>query len=81
MATDNDVRKSQRATIMAIGTATPTNRVDQSAYPDFYFRITNSEHKTELKDKFKRICMLPALLTVCLFNINIRPKPLFAPYT
>ncbi|GKV29170.1 hypothetical protein SLEP1_g38120 [Rubroshorea leprosula] len=24
--------------------------------PDFYFRITNSEHKTELKDKFKRIC-------------------------
>lgn len=53
-------RKAQRAdgpaTVMAIGTATPPNCVDQSTYPDFYFRITNSEHKTELKEKFKRMC-------------------------
>lgn len=54
------IRKAQRAdgpaTVMAIGTATPPNCVDQSSYPDFYFRITNSEHKTELKEKFKRMC-------------------------
>ncbi|KAK2982233.1 hypothetical protein RJ640_012220 [Escallonia rubra] len=59
MVTVEEVRKAQRAegpaTIMAIGTATPSNCVDQSAYPDFYFRITNSEHMTELKEKFKRM--------------------------
>nr|QDX15854.1 chalcone synthase [Arisaema heterophyllum] len=54
------IRKAQRAegpaTILAIGTATPPNAVDQSTYPDYYFRITNSEDKVELKDKFKRMC-------------------------
>ncbi|KAG2721149.1 hypothetical protein I3760_02G068000 [Carya illinoinensis] len=60
MVTVEDVRRAQRAegpaTVMAIGTATPTNCVDQSTYPDYYFRITNSEHKTELKQRFKRMC-------------------------
>ncbi|KAK0608901.1 hypothetical protein LWI29_037783 [Acer saccharum] len=60
MVTVEEVRKAQRAqgpaTILAIGTANPPNCVDQSEYPDYYFRITNSEHKTELKEKFKRIC-------------------------
>lgn len=53
-------RKAQRAdgpaTILAIGTANPPNAVDQSSYPDYYFRITNSEHMTELKHKFQRMC-------------------------
>ncbi|CAH9101184.1 unnamed protein product [Cuscuta europaea] len=60
MVTVEEVRKAQRAegpaTIMAIGTATPPNCVDQSTYPDYYFRITKSEHMTELKEKFKRMC-------------------------
>ena len=60
MVTVEEVRMAQRAegpaTVMAIGTATPPNCVDQSTYPDYYFRITNSEHKTELKEKFKRMC-------------------------
>uniref|UniRef100_A0A7N0V505 Chalcone synthase n=1 Tax=Kalanchoe fedtschenkoi TaxID=63787 RepID=A0A7N0V505_KALFE len=60
MVTVEEVRKAQRAegpaTILAIGTATPANCVLQSEYPDFYFRITNSEHKVELKEKFKRMC-------------------------
>ncbi|KAK3043525.1 hypothetical protein RJ639_002104 [Escallonia herrerae] len=60
MVTVEEIRSSQRAkgpaTIMAIGTANPPNYFLQSTYPDFYFRITNSEHKTELKEKFKRIC-------------------------
>ncbi|KAJ6713795.1 HYDROXYMETHYLGLUTARYL-COA SYNTHASE [Salix viminalis] len=60
MVTVDEVRKAQRAegpaTILAIGTATPPNCVDQSEYPDYYFRITNSEHKVELKEKFKRMC-------------------------
>ncbi|KAL8486809.1 hypothetical protein ACS0TY_023024 [Phlomoides rotata] len=60
MATVEDVRRAQRAegpaTILAIGTATPANCVDQTTYPDYYFRITNSEHMKELKQKFKRIC-------------------------
>nr|AFU90825.1 chalcone synthase [Epimedium sagittatum] len=60
MVTVEEVRKAQRAegpaTVMAIGTATPSNCVLQSEYPDYYFRITNSEHKVELKEKFKRMC-------------------------
>ncbi|GMN70137.1 hypothetical protein TIFTF001_039181 [Ficus carica] len=60
MVTVEEIRNAQRAegpaTIMAIGTANPSNCVDQSTYPDFYFRITNSEHKIELKEKFKRMC-------------------------
>nr|ABE01413.1 chalcone synthase [Anthurium andraeanum] len=54
------IRKAQRAdgpaTILAIGTAVPPNAVDQSTYPDYYFRITNSEHQVELKEKFRRMC-------------------------
>ncbi|RWV81591.1 hypothetical protein GW17_00056970, partial [Ensete ventricosum] len=53
-------RKDQRpqgpATIMAIGTANPPNLYEQSTFPDFYFRVTNSDHMPELKDKFRRIC-------------------------
>ncbi|KAJ9564292.1 hypothetical protein OSB04_000258 [Centaurea solstitialis] len=56
----NEIRKSQRAqgpaTILAIGTATPSNCVLQADYPDYYFRITNSEHLVDLKEKFKRMC-------------------------
>jgi len=54
------IHKSHRAEgpafILAIGTANPPNCVEQSTYPDFYFRVTNSEHKTQLKEKFQRIC-------------------------
>nr|UZK98268.1 CHS [Blumea balsamifera] len=60
MVTVEEVRKAQRAegpaTVLAIGTSTPPNCVDQATYPDYYFRITNSEHKTELKEKFQRMC-------------------------
>lgn len=60
MVTVNDFRKARLpegpATVLAIGTATPPNRVDQSTYPDYYFRVTNNEDKIELKQKFKRIC-------------------------
>ena len=60
MASVEEIRKAQRAegpaTVLAIGTATPANCVIQADYPDYYFRITNSEHLTELKEKFQRMC-------------------------
>lgn len=60
MASVEDIRQAQRAqgpaTVLAIGTATPTNCVQQADYPDYYFRITKSEHLTDLKEKFKRMC-------------------------
>ncbi|PHT48756.1 Chalcone synthase 2, partial [Capsicum baccatum] len=60
MMTVEEVRRAQGAkgpaTIIAIGTATPSNCVDPSAYPDYYFPITNSEHMTELKEKFQCMC-------------------------
>ncbi|WCJ40255.1 Chalcone synthase [Euphorbia peplus] len=59
-ASVQDIRNAQRAqgpaTILAIGTATPSNCVIQSEYPDYYFRITHSDHLTDLKEKFKRMC-------------------------
>ncbi|KAL0456828.1 UNVERIFIED_CONTAM: Chalcone synthase [Sesamum latifolium] len=58
--TVEEIRRAQRAagpaTVLAIGTATPPNCVEQSTFPDYYFRITNSEHNTQLKEKFERIC-------------------------
>ncbi|XP_065862864.1 chalcone synthase 2-like [Euphorbia lathyris] len=60
MVSVEEVRNAQRAqgpaTILAIDTATPPNCVYQDTYPDYYFRITNSEHMTDLKLKFKRMC-------------------------
>ncbi|KAI9120695.1 hypothetical protein K1719_007728 [Acacia pycnantha] len=60
MASVEKIHSSQRshgpATILAIGTATPSNCVMQADYPDFYFRVTNSDHMTHLKEKFKRLC-------------------------
>ncbi|CAJ1971942.1 unnamed protein product [Sphenostylis stenocarpa] len=60
MASVEKIHKTQRpaglATILAIGTATPPNCLQQSTYSDYYFRVTRSEHKTELKQKFDRIC-------------------------
>nr|BAE80115.1 chalcone synthase [Iris x hollandica] len=60
MASIEEFRRAQRAdgpaALLAIGTATPSNVVYQSEYPDYYFRITNSEHLTDLKEKFKRMC-------------------------
>nr|AML22845.1 chalcone synthase [Triticum aestivum]AML22846.1 chalcone synthase [Triticum aestivum] len=44
------------ATVLAIGTAAPDNCVYQADYPDYYFRVTNSDHLPELKQKFKQIC-------------------------
>ena len=76
MVSVEEIRKAQRAegpaTVMAIGTATPPNCVDQSTYPDYYFRITNSEHMTELKEKFKRMCKIYiSLLSSFLYTICI----------
>ncbi|KAI5650110.1 hypothetical protein M9H77_36115 [Catharanthus roseus] len=55
MVSVEEVRRAQRAegpaTIMAIRTATPPNVVDQSTYPDYYFRITNSE-KSMIKKRY-----------------------------
>ncbi|RYR41849.1 hypothetical protein Ahy_A08g038277 [Arachis hypogaea] len=48
-------RSSSVAAILAIGTANPPNIILQSEYPDFYFRITKSDHMLDLKQKFDRI--------------------------
>ncbi|KAF3675535.1 putative cysteine desulfurase 2, chloroplastic-like [Capsicum annuum] len=60
MVTVEEVRRAQRAegpaTILAIGTAIPLNCVDQKTYSDYFFRVTNNEHKMELKANFKRMC-------------------------
>ncbi|MCD9639198.1 hypothetical protein HAX54_023576 [Datura stramonium] len=49
-------RSEGPALVLAIGTATPSHWIDQNSYPDYYFRVTNSAHLVDLKDKFRRIC-------------------------
>ncbi|KAK9120258.1 hypothetical protein Scep_018351 [Stephania cephalantha] len=60
MISVQQIREAQRAhgpaSVLAIGTATPTNCVYQADYPDYYFRVTKSQHLTDLKDKFTRLC-------------------------
>ncbi|KAL7177435.1 hypothetical protein ACSBR2_030739 [Camellia fascicularis] len=71
MVTVEEVQRAQRAkgpaTVMAIGTANPLNCIDQSTYPDYYFCITNSEHKTELKEKFKPMCKIYTIYVLFVF--------------
>nr|ABY47640.1 type III polyketide synthase [Polygonum cuspidatum]ABY47641.1 type III polyketide synthase [Polygonum cuspidatum] len=56
-ASIEEIRKEQTpATVLAIGTANPPNCLYQADFPDYYFRITKSDHLTHLKQKFKRIC-------------------------
>ncbi|KAF7844282.1 chalcone synthase-like [Senna tora] len=42
--------------ILAIGTANPTNCIYQDDFTDYYFRVTNINHMPGLKAKLKRIC-------------------------
>jgi len=36
--------------------AYPTNCIHQDDFTDWYFRVTKSDHLTELKAKMKKIC-------------------------
>ena len=60
LATLREIRRAQRAdgpaAMLAIGTANPTNCVLQEEFPDYYFRVTNKEHLTDLKETFKKLC-------------------------
>lgn len=71
MAKVQEIRRAQRAegpaTVLAIGTATPANVVYQAHYPEYYFRITKSEHLTELKEKFQRMCTSFAIIVNYMF--------------
>lgn len=57
-----EIRRSQRAegpaSVLAIGTANPPNCVSQEEYPDYYFRVTKSQHLTDLKQKLKTMCQM-----------------------
>lgn len=67
--TVEEVRNAQRAegpaTVLAIGTATPANCVYQADYPDYYFKITKSDHMADLKEKFKRMCKYMFTVSPC----------------
>ncbi|PUZ45070.1 hypothetical protein GQ55_8G190800 [Panicum hallii var. hallii] len=56
----SDIHQKQRAdgpaAILAIGTANPANCIEQDEFPDWYFRVTKSDHLTKLKAKMKKIC-------------------------
>ncbi|KAG6484056.1 phenylpropanoylacetyl-CoA synthase-like [Zingiber officinale] len=70
------------ATVLAIGTANPSHFVDQMQYPDYYFRVTNAEDKTELKQKFKRICEKSTIRKrhMCLTEEILKENPSLCAY-
>ncbi|KAJ0981694.1 hypothetical protein J5N97_009949 [Dioscorea zingiberensis] len=56
-AVDHKAKKAGGlASVLAVGTANPPNVVYQDEFADYYFRVTNNEHKVELKEKLKRVC-------------------------
>ncbi|RLM50370.1 bisdemethoxycurcumin synthase-like [Panicum miliaceum] len=65
LAKIGEIRRAQRAdgpaAMLGIGTANPTNYVLQEEFPDYYFRVTNKEHLTDLKDTFKKLCRIAGL--------------------
>ncbi|KAJ4795145.1 Chalcone synthase [Rhynchospora pubera] len=44
------------ATVLAVGTAVPPQKITVDYMIDNYFRVTNTEHLTELQKKFAKIC-------------------------
>nr|WFP21563.1 TKS4 [Helichrysum umbraculigerum] len=54
------IREAQRAqgpaSILAVGTANPSNYEIQADFPDYYFRVTKSEHMADMKGTFQRMC-------------------------
>ncbi|CAN6363058.1 unnamed protein product [Urochloa humidicola] len=54
------LRREQRADgpacVLAVGTANPANCIPQEEFADWYFRVTKSDHLTELKAKMKKTC-------------------------
>lgn len=60
LATVREIRRAQRAdgpaAVLGIGTANPANYVLQEEFPDYYFRVTNKENLTDLKETFKKLC-------------------------
>uniref|UniRef100_A0ACD6A9P8 Uncharacterized protein n=1 Tax=Avena sativa TaxID=4498 RepID=A0ACD6A9P8_AVESA len=59
-ATVLEIRRLQRAdgpaAVLAIGTANPPHCVSQEEFPDYYFRLTKSEHLTDLKHELRTLC-------------------------
>jgi hypothetical protein len=75
--TVREIWRAQRAdgpaAVLAIGTANPEKCVPQEEFPDFFFRATNSDHLTALKDKFKRVCKLhPSSIRLIVFHFASR---------
>ncbi|TYH72590.1 hypothetical protein ES332_D05G265100v1 [Gossypium tomentosum] len=70
MARENNLeacRVEKLTTILAIGTTNPPNCFYQADYLDFYFRVTKSEHMTQLKDKFRRKCERSTIKKRCMY--------------
>ncbi|XP_062105302.1 phloroisovalerophenone synthase-like [Humulus lupulus] len=82
----DQIRRAQRAegpaTILAIGTANPANTMIQADYPDYYFRVTKSEHMTDLKKKFQRICDRTMIKKrhLCLTEEHLKQNPNMCEY-
>ena len=63
MGSSNGAAARRHAAMLGIGTANPTGiLVPQDVFADNLFRVTNSDHLPELKEKLKRICTATATM-------------------
>lgn len=60
------------ATVLAIGTAAPSDIAIQAEVPDRIFKGTNRDHLAELKMKFTRICKKSLFLMFILSLLHNR---------
>ncbi|KAJ1255357.1 hypothetical protein BS78_K254500 [Paspalum vaginatum] len=73
-----EIRCAQRgdgpAAVLGIGTANPAHCLLQDDFPDYYFRVTNKEHLTDLKDTFKKLCQATGLERRFFFHHMLDPQ-------
>jgi predicted naringenin-chalcone synthase len=65
------------ATVLALGTAVPPQKISVEYMIDNYFRITNTEHLTDLKKKFAKICKASTIQSkhICLGEEVLKEHP------
>ncbi|XP_037475753.1 bisdemethoxycurcumin synthase-like [Triticum dicoccoides] len=55
------------AAMLAIGTENPSHCLPQGNYPDYYFRVTNSDQLIDLKQTFAKLCGMTGI-SMCFFQ-------------
>uniref|UniRef100_A0A0D9W1R8 Chalcone synthase n=1 Tax=Leersia perrieri TaxID=77586 RepID=A0A0D9W1R8_9ORYZ len=72
-----------QAAILGIGSAVPPYELPQSSFPDYYFDVSNSNHRQDLKAKFAKICERTMIEKRCVYMSEefLRSNPSVTAYS